>query len=72
MRDGHSHEDTGNMPDNGNQGATLAPLQYLQSIPPPRRHVVDEMALIRLPMTIHSDNFSPSHAVHRHLSSIRR
>jgi len=62
-----SHEDAANMQDDGNHGATLAPLQYLQSIPPRRRHIVDEMALIRLPVTINPDNFSPSHAVHRHV-----
>jgi len=68
-RDGGStsHEDTANMQNDGNHGATLAPLQYLQSIPPQRRHIVDEMALIRLTMTINSDTFSPSHAVHRHV-----
>jgi len=67
-RDGGStsHEDDANVQNDGNHGATLAPLQYLESIPPPRRHILDEMALIRLPITINSDTFSPSHAVHRH------
>jgi len=65
-RDGGSTSPA-NMQNDGNNGATLAPLQYLQSIPPQRRHIVDEMALIRLPMTINSDTFSPSHAVHRHV-----
>jgi len=71
-RDAALHEVANTTQDDGNHGARLAPLQYLQSIPPPRRHVVDEMALIRLPMTINPDTFSPSHALHRHLSSIRR
>jgi len=66
-RNNGSPDDAANMQDDGNHGAKLAPLQYLQSIPPQRRHVVDEMTLIRLPMTINSDNFTPSHALHRHL-----
>jgi len=52
------------MLDDGTRRNRLAPLQYLQSIPPPRRHVVDEMALIRLPMSINPDTFSPSHTLH--------
>jgi len=71
IRGATPHEEAGNMQDNGHhEVARLAPLQYLQSIAPPRRHAVDEMALIRLPITINSDHFSPSYAVHRHLISV--
>ena len=54
------------MQDDSHVSARLAPLDYLQSIPPQRRHVIDEMALIRL-----ANTFSPSHAVRRHPPSIR-
>jgi len=49
----------------GDHGMELAPLQYLQSMPPQRRHVLDEMALNLL--TIKSDTFSPSRVVHSRL-----
>jgi len=63
IRDCTPHEDAVTIVqyDGHNHGvARLAPLQYLQSIPPPRRHAMDEMALIRLPITINSGTFSPS------------
>lgn len=63
-RDANSHEDT--IQEDGRE--KLAPLQYLQAIPPRRRHVVDEMALIQLSKFF---NFSPSHALHHHLSCTR-
>jgi len=62
-RDTNSHEDA--TEEDGNQRAKLAPLQYLQAIPPQRRHVVDEMALIQLSKFL---NFSSSHALQHHLS----
>jgi len=65
-RDGDSHEET--IPEHGDHREKLAPLQYLQAIPPRRRHVVDEMALIQLSKFF---NFSPSDALHRHLSHTR-
>jgi len=52
----------------GDHREKLAPLQYLQAIPPRRRHIVDEMALIQLSKFL---NFSPSHALHHHLSYTR-
>jgi len=65
-RDANSHEDA--VQEDGNHKEKLAPLQYLQAIPPRRRHVVDEMALIQLSKFF---NFSPSHALHQHLSYTR-
>jgi len=68
-QDDNSHEDA--VQEDGNRRAKLAPLQYLQAIPPRRRHVVDEMALIQLSKFFNFSG-SPSHALHRHLSCTRR
>jgi hypothetical protein len=62
-RDANSQEDA--IPEDGNHREKLAPLQYLQAIPPRRRHVVDEMALIQLSKVL---DFSSSHALQCHLS----
>ncbi|KAF8813901.1 hypothetical protein BYT27DRAFT_7180681 [Phlegmacium glaucopus] len=61
MRDATSPEDTFSMHNDGNHRMRLAPLKYLQAMPPPRRHVLDEMALNLL--TIRSDTFTSSHGV---------
>lgn len=51
----HRSEDSYNPPDDidGSESSSfddpaLAPLAYLQAVPPPRRHPVDEKALMRL------------------------
>ncbi|CAA7261806.1 unnamed protein product [Cyclocybe aegerita] len=38
----------------------LAPLEYLKTLPPPRRHLVDEMQLNSLSATFVPDQFSPT------------